>query len=186
MVTETIRCVHCSSEDVIKFGSTRKGTRRFRCHACKRTFCTHPAPKGLTAEKEALILAAYQERCSMRGGARIFRTSRTTVAKVVKKTRFPRTALDHSCPCGAGGDPGTRRTLVVRPLSKEPTMGLDSPVPPYPTGGGLRSGRPLGSHLPETMGEHPARVPAEFGLHGLVEGVFSGGSRRPPLSGREE
>ena len=91
MVLVKILCRHCQSDEVIKFGFTEKGTPRFRCHACQRTFCLEPDPRTMTPEREALILAAYQERPSMRGIARIFSISRNTLSQLLKKnmTNFP-------------------------------------------------------------------------------------------------
>jgi transposase-like protein len=76
MVTLTLTCPHCSSEQVTRFGHLRSGKQRYRCHAWGRTFCDNPTPRETDPVRKAQILAAYQERCSMRGVARIFGVSR--------------------------------------------------------------------------------------------------------------
>ena len=87
MVNETFFCPFCGlSEPVVRFGSNRFGTQRLRCQACRRTWTPHARSRGLSAEKEALITAALQERVSLRAIARTFRVARTTVRELLKKS----------------------------------------------------------------------------------------------------
>lgn len=90
MVSETYSCPRCALvEPVIRFGSNRCGTQRLRCKACGKTWTPHPRNRSLTAEKEALITAALQERLSQRAIARTFGVARTRVQEVLKKSRRP-------------------------------------------------------------------------------------------------
>jgi len=81
-----VACPHCGCvDDVVRHGHTKGGNQRYRCLACKKTFCLHP---GTSAPPEAFkqqVLAAYQERCSMRGISRVFGISRTTLADWIEK-----------------------------------------------------------------------------------------------------
>ncbi len=87
MVNETYRCPVCGlSEPVVRFGFTPVGNQRLRCQACRRTWTPHARSRQLSAEKEALISAALQERLSQRAIARTFKVARTTVREILKKS----------------------------------------------------------------------------------------------------
>lgn len=96
MVTRTLLCFHCGSDDVIRHGTGANGTQRFRCKACGRTFRENPGSAAYEEARKAEILAAYSERTSLRGLTRIFGVSRTTVTTWLKKKG--------SSPAPAGGD----------------------------------------------------------------------------------
>ena len=112
---QVIACRHCGSiDDLVRHGYTKGGNSRYRCRACKHTFCRNP---GTTAHSQAFkeqVLKAYQERCSMRGVCRIFGISRTTLAHwLEKKSRSAATALEHAG-CGqARRQAGDGRALVL-------------------------------------------------------------------------
>ena len=72
MVTQALTCRHCGSTDIIRFGFTQAGKPRLRCHACPRTFREDPGSNAHPEGFRARVLAAYQERPSMRGITRVF------------------------------------------------------------------------------------------------------------------
>jgi len=84
MVSELIACGECRSQNVIRFGRTASGFARFRCKDCHVTFSDAPDRKPTEAFKEQ-VLAAYHERASMRGIARVFKISRNTLTKWLKE-----------------------------------------------------------------------------------------------------
>ncbi len=87
MVIETYQCPVCElSEPVVRFGFTPAGNQRLRCQACSKTWTPHARSRKLSAQREALITAALQERLSQRAIARTFRVARTTVRDVLKKS----------------------------------------------------------------------------------------------------
>ena len=79
MITQTLLCRLCNSSDLIRYGRTAAGYRRYRCKTCRRTFSDTP-PSAHTDAFKKRVLAAYQERASMRGIARTFKISRNTLA----------------------------------------------------------------------------------------------------------
>ena len=88
MVSEIYTCPDCQkAEPVVRFGFNRGGTQRLRCKDCGKTWTPHPSSRALSPEKEALITAALQERCSQRAIARTFQVACTTVREVLKKRR---------------------------------------------------------------------------------------------------
>ncbi len=72
MIHHSLFCPRCESADVIRYGRAANGKQRYRCRACTRTFRENPSPRGYTEEEKVQILAAYQERTSLRGLSRIF------------------------------------------------------------------------------------------------------------------
>ena len=87
MVNETYKCPLCDlAEPVVRFGFNRCGTQRLRCKACGKTWTPKARSRALSAEKEALIAAALQERLSQRAIARTFKVARTTIRDLLKKS----------------------------------------------------------------------------------------------------
>jgi transposase-like protein len=85
MITHTLSCPRCGSTEVIRHGKDRQGVQRYRCRSCTYTFRADPKPNGYTEEEKDTILAAYEERASLRGLTRIFGVSRTTVSAWLKE-----------------------------------------------------------------------------------------------------
>lgn len=87
MVTITLRCPFCESENLMKYGRTPNGKQRYRCQDCGRQHRKNPAPQGYLPERRAEILQAYDERSSLRGLSRTFGGSCNTVTSWIKKSR---------------------------------------------------------------------------------------------------
>lgn len=81
----SFRCVHCRSERVVKDGFTQAGKQRVRCRGCGKRSHQAPTPRGASAEKQAMVLAALGERMSLRPAARTFRMSRDTITGLLGK-----------------------------------------------------------------------------------------------------
>ncbi len=87
MVIRILPCRHCQSQNVIRHGTDASGTQRYRCHDCRRTFREQPKSRTRPEEFQATVLAAYQERASMRGVCRLFRVGRNTLSGWLKKSQ---------------------------------------------------------------------------------------------------
>ena len=87
MITQPLRCSHCQSENLIKNGHAKNGKQCFRCKDCNKCGRENPGSNAYSQEAKAIILAAYQERASIRGLRRVFGVSRNTVAKWLKKSQ---------------------------------------------------------------------------------------------------
>ena len=94
----TYTCRRCGSANLVKNGHNQYGSQQFRCKDCHKLGMLNPINRRTEAEIER-ILAAYRERPSMRGIARVFGISRNTLAKWLKKS--PDAA-------GAAGNPPAR------------------------------------------------------------------------------
>ena len=89
MIQETIThtCTRCHSTNIVKNGKAPSGKQQFKCHNCGCYSVLEPSTKYTPYEREQ-ILAAYQERSSMRGIQRTFGTSRNTLKTWLKKRQI--------------------------------------------------------------------------------------------------
>ena len=89
MVIQILHCRYCQSQNVIKHGRDINDCQRFRCRDCRRTFRQMPKSRSRSVKFQKLVLAAYQERASMRGVCRCVRHWAQHAQPVAKKK--PRT-----------------------------------------------------------------------------------------------
>jgi transposase-like protein len=86
MVTVSYHCPRCGlSEHVVRHGFNRGGSQRLKCGDCGKSWTPQPNTRALSAEKEALIVAALHERLSQRAIARTFKVARTTIRALSQK-----------------------------------------------------------------------------------------------------
>jgi transposase-like protein len=95
----SLKCTHCSSEQLIRDGYAPKGKQRYRCRGCGQRSREQPH-MGYSEEFKAQIIAAYNERMSLRGIERTFGVSRHTVTAWLKK----RPADERAEPYVSGAD----------------------------------------------------------------------------------
>jgi transposase-like protein len=107
MVTQTLDCRHCGSTQLIRHGRASNGKQRYLCQACGRTSRENPGSAAYDESTKAQILAAYQERASLRGLTRIFGVSRTTVISWLKKSQHSATVGAYLGPRTGARDTGT-------------------------------------------------------------------------------
>ena len=76
-------CLRCGSEAIRKNGHADNGAQRAKCLACKSTFVL--LPKGARYEQrfKDQVVAAYQDRMSLRGITRTFGVCRKTTLRWV-------------------------------------------------------------------------------------------------------
>ena len=101
MVTRILTCWHCGSVNLIRFGKQRNAKQRYRCHDCQRCSLEHPGSRAYSEDFKQIVLAAYQERSSMRGISRTFGISRNTLSDWLKKRQNAAPALTDAGPCSA-------------------------------------------------------------------------------------
>lgn len=87
MVIETVLCAHCGSANLRRDGKAPNGKQKYFCRDCQKGSRKNPSARAYSAEFQAQVLAAYQERCSQRGVCRIFGIARQTLADWLKKSR---------------------------------------------------------------------------------------------------
>ena len=83
-----MNCPFCECPKVHKHGQTSKGSQRFRCPNCRRTFTdtfdTLFYRRQVTPEQAETILQAHAEGSSLRGISRIGRRAYGTVVSLVR------------------------------------------------------------------------------------------------------
>ena len=58
MVTVTICCPYCGSDDLARNGHASNGKQKYRCKSCKRQNRENPAPNGYTEERREEVIIA--------------------------------------------------------------------------------------------------------------------------------
>ena len=94
MAVETVRCPHCQSEAVVKYGMASNGKARYRCQqgdSCGRTFIHAYTYPGRMPEVKRQIVEMTLNGIGVRDIARVPQVSPPTVVGEVKKR--PRRAL---------------------------------------------------------------------------------------------
>ena len=65
-------CPHCQGERLYKNGRTVRGAQRAKCKDCQRTFTLSPKGPRHSSTLKDQVIAAYQDRMSLRGIHRTF------------------------------------------------------------------------------------------------------------------
>ena len=89
MAVEAVRCLHCQSEEVVKYGRASNGKERFRCQQrarCGRTFLRTYAYPGRVPEVKRQIVAMTLNGSGIRDIARVLRVGPNTVIRELKKS----------------------------------------------------------------------------------------------------
>ena len=85
-------CPFCDRTNTHKHGKTSKGSQRYRCASCRRTFTdtfdTLYYRRQVTPEQVELILQAHAEGSSLRGISRIGKRAYGTVVDIVRKASY--------------------------------------------------------------------------------------------------
>ena len=100
-----VACRHRGCVDeVVRHGHTKGGNQRYRCLACKHTFCLNPGTTAHSEEFKKQVYAASQERAWMRGVCRIFGISRNTLSAWLKKKALELPPLSSTLAAARRGD----------------------------------------------------------------------------------
>ena len=92
MAEAVVRCLHCQSEAVVKYGRTSKGKERFRCQQrehCGRTFLRSYAYPGCLPTVKHQIIEMTLNGSGIRDITRVLHVGPNTVLKELKKSRQP-------------------------------------------------------------------------------------------------
>jgi transposase-like protein len=92
MAVERVRCPHCQSEEVVKYGTTENGKERFRCQpptGCGRTFIRAYVYQGRVPLVKQRIVDMTLNGSGVRDIARVLQISPTTVIGALKKRLQP-------------------------------------------------------------------------------------------------
>jgi transposase-like protein len=90
MAVERVRCPHCESGEIVKYGATTNGKERFRCQnaaGCGRTFIHQYAYQGRVLQVKRQSVEMTRKGSGVRDIARVLQISPTTVIGELKKRR---------------------------------------------------------------------------------------------------
>ena len=88
MVTTPIRCIHCNSKNVVKFGHQANGTPRCKCKKCRKTFQTEYMSHAAKPEIKLLITKMSLNGSGVRDISRVLSVDKNTVMSVLKKLKI--------------------------------------------------------------------------------------------------
>jgi len=92
MAEAVVRCPHCQSEAVVKYGRASNGKERFRCQQserCGRTFLRTYAYAGCLPTVKRQIVEMTLKGSGVREIARVLQIGPNTVLKELKKSVRP-------------------------------------------------------------------------------------------------
>ena len=76
-------CARCGSDSIRKNGHAENGGQRAKCMDCERTFILQPQGARYDQRFKDQVVAAYQDRMSIRGITRTFGVCHKTVIRWV-------------------------------------------------------------------------------------------------------
>ena len=89
MAEAAVKCPHCQSEAVVRYGKTSTGKERFRCQQtaqCGRTFLHSYAYPGCLPTVKQQIVEMTLKGSGIRDRARVLHVGPNTVLKELKKS----------------------------------------------------------------------------------------------------
>ncbi len=134
-------CLRCGSEKIRKNGRAINGAQRAKCLACGRTFIVQPVGPRYDPAFKAQVLAADQDRMSLRGIQRTCGVCYEAVRRWVgKKAGQLPACVDTLLPSRRGDVLELRRTLELCRRQSQPSLAVGGALPKDPPGGGLDAG----------------------------------------------
>lgn len=88
MVETAVKCIHCGSKKVVKFGKQANGTPRCKCKNCGRTFQLEYVSSGALPETKKLIIKMSLNGSGVRDISRVLNVDKNTVVAVLKKLKI--------------------------------------------------------------------------------------------------
>ena len=88
MVNQTIKCIHCNSENIVKNGKRKNGTQCLLCRRCNRAFQQEYTSNGSKPETKMLIIKMSLNGSGIRDISRVLGVSQGTVIAVLKKLKM--------------------------------------------------------------------------------------------------
>ncbi len=87
MIEKAIRCIHCESKDIVKYGKQSNGTPRCKCKNCGKIFQSEYVSNGALPETKKMIIKMSLNGSGVRDIARVLGVNKNTVVDVLKKLK---------------------------------------------------------------------------------------------------
>ena len=88
MVTITLKCAICDSEDVVRNGKQANGKQRYKCKECGKTFQNEYTNNASKPETKLTIIKMSLNGSGIRDISRVLGISTNTVLSVLKKLKI--------------------------------------------------------------------------------------------------
>ena len=88
MFKSVVKCIHCDSENIVKFGKNPKKKQRLKCNDCRKTFQEEYANNGAKPETKLMIVKMSMNGSGIRDIARVLDISKDTVIAILKKLKI--------------------------------------------------------------------------------------------------
>ena len=86
MILQVLHCPHCQGTDIVRHGTTRQGTPRYRCREGRgHTLLLDYSYAGQSPEIKEQIVEMAMKASGVRDTARVLKISPTTVIKELKQ-----------------------------------------------------------------------------------------------------
>lgn len=96
-------CARCGSEHLRKNGHAENGAQRAKCQDCARTFVLQPKGARYDHRFKEQVVAASQDRMSLRGITRTFGVRRKTISRWVGEKKRGAARLQRHPPARGKG-----------------------------------------------------------------------------------
>lgn len=87
MVQKAVKCIHCTSEKVVKNGKRASGVQRLKCNDCGKSFQEDYTSNGAKPEIKMLIIKMSLNGSGIRDISRVLGISTNTIFVVLKKLK---------------------------------------------------------------------------------------------------
>ena len=88
LVMQTVECIHCKSEKVVKNGKRASGVQCLLCRNCKESFQLEYTNNGAKPETKLMIIKMTLNGSGIRDISRVLGVSQGTVIVVLKKLKI--------------------------------------------------------------------------------------------------
>jgi transposase-like protein len=88
MVFQSIKCIICDSENVVKNGTQSNGKQRLKCKKCGKTFQSEYTSNGAKSETKLMVIKMSLNGSGIRDISRVLEISPNTVIDVLKKLKI--------------------------------------------------------------------------------------------------
>ena len=87
MFKSVVACIHCESENVVKFGKNPADKQRLKCKDCGKTFQEKYSNNGAKPETKMMIVKMSINGSGIRDISRVLEISQVTVMETLKKLK---------------------------------------------------------------------------------------------------
>jgi len=88
MVMQTVKCIHCKSDKVVKNGTRKNGVQCLLCRNCKKAFQLDYTNNGAKPDVKLMIIKMSLNGSGIRDISRVLGVSQGTVIAVLKKLKI--------------------------------------------------------------------------------------------------